>query len=115
MAKIHDQPDGRHTFRCPGCGDTHTVSDNWTFNGDYEKPTFSPSILVRCGHYSQYYDGKNCWCNFSERYPGEEAPFKCSRCHSYVTDGKIQFLSDCTHELAGQTVGIPDWEEGGEQ
>jgi hypothetical protein len=30
-------------------------------------------------------------------------------CHSFVTDGKIQFLSDCTHALAGQTVALPDW------
>jgi hypothetical protein len=33
-------------------------------------------------------------------------------CHSYVTDGKIRFLDDCTHELAGKTVeleDVPDW------
>lgn len=40
--KIHDLPDKRHSFICPGCKDTHTVSDNWDFNGDYDKPTFSP-------------------------------------------------------------------------
>jgi hypothetical protein len=33
-------------------------------------------------------------------------------CHSFVTDGRIQFLSDCTHELAGQTVDLPDDFEG---
>ena len=30
-------------------------------------------------------------------------------CHSFVTDGRIQFLGDCTHKLAGQTVNIPEW------
>jgi hypothetical protein len=30
-------------------------------------------------------------------------------CHSFVTDGRIQFLNDCTHPLAGQTVDIPEW------
>ncbi len=33
-------------------------------------------------------------------------------CHSFVTDGRIQFLSDCTHPLAGQTVDIPEWDAG---
>jgi hypothetical protein len=28
------------------------------------------------------------------------------RCHSFITDGKIEFLSDCTHSLAGQTVEL---------
>ena len=26
------------------------------------------------------------------------------------TDGRIQFLGDCTHHLAGQTVDLPDFE-----
>ena len=29
-------------------------------------------------------------------------------CHSFVTDGRIQFLADCTHPLAGQTVDLPE-------
>jgi hypothetical protein len=32
-------------------------------------------------------------------------------CHSFITDGFIQFLDDCTHPLAGQTVEIPDMNE----
>jgi hypothetical protein len=30
-------------------------------------------------------------------------------CHSFIIDGRIQFLGDCDHELASQTVEIPDW------
>jgi hypothetical protein len=30
-------------------------------------------------------------------------------CHSFVIDGRIQFLSDSTHVLAGQTVDLPKW------
>ncbi len=33
------------------------------------------------------------------------------RCHSFVKDGKIQYLKDCWHKLAGQTVDLPDFEE----
>jgi hypothetical protein len=32
-------------------------------------------------------------------------------CHSFVTDGRIQFLGDCTHALANQTFDLPGWEE----
>jgi hypothetical protein len=30
-------------------------------------------------------------------------------CHVFVENGKIRFLDDCTHELAGKTVDIPVW------
>jgi len=36
--------------------------------------------------------------------------FPAARCHSIVTDGKIAFLTDCFHTLAGQTVDLPDWD-----
>lgn len=32
-------------------------------------------------------------------------------CHSFVIDGRIQFLGNCMHKLAGQTVDLPDWED----
>lgn len=76
-----------YCFFCPGCGDTHPVEvPRWTWNGSMARPTFTPSLLCNAHH----------------------AP---SRCHSFVADGKIQFLSDCHHKLAGQTVEIPDWDE----
>ena len=31
-------------------------------------------------------------------------------CHSFVNDGQVQFLDDCTHELAGQTLLLLDVE-----
>ena len=33
-----------------------------------------------------------------------------SVCHSFVTDGRIQFLADSNHALAGQTVDLPEVE-----
>lgn len=32
-------------------------------------------------------------------------------CHSFVRNGVIEFLSDCTHALKGQHVPLPDWPE----
>lgn len=33
-----------------------------------------------------------------------------SRCHSYVRDGKIEFLGDCFHDLKNTTVELPEYE-----
>lgn len=85
-------------FDCPGCGCLHSVAYDkpnsvgakWTWNGSLDRPTFRPSVLVR----AEYTSPKR----------------QTEVCHSYVTDGKIQFLSDCTHDLAGQTVDLTDWE-----
>lgn len=85
-----------YTFHCPGCNDTHyvpTVGEHaWGFNGDVDKPTFTPSILVR--------GVKNAW--------GPDFDATPTVCHSFVTDGRIQFLGDCTHALAGTTVDLVD-------
>jgi len=85
---------GELGFMCPGCEEQHFITDNlteekaicngpWTFNNDFETPTISPSVLVQ-------------WAEH--------------RCHSFIKDGIIQFLSDCTHDLKGQTVELPDIE-----
>lgn len=105
---------GDVAFYCPGCKEYHYIQvragnehPSWTFNGDYEKPTFSPSILVRSGHYVPGAKSDDCWCNFKERFPDEgEPPFKCGICHSFIREGKIQYLSDCTHDYAGQTIEL---------
>ena len=107
---------GGYLFWCPGCEDAHAVNtaepDNpkWTFNGNEERPTFSPSILVRTGHYVPGHKGDECWCTYNAAHPDNPAPFTCGVCHSFVTDGKIQFLGDCTHSLAGKTVDLPEWD-----
>ena len=102
------------SFWCPGCAEMHTISvapGRWTWNGDKDRPTFSPSVLVTCGHYMpEHKPGDRCWCTFDAEQiaKGEEpGPFKCFRCHSFVRDGQIQFLGDSTHELAGKTVPLP--------
>jgi hypothetical protein len=51
----------------------------WTWNGRTDKPTLRPSVLTQ-GH------------NF--------------RCHSWINDGQVQFLDDCSHELRSTTVPL---------
>lgn len=99
-------------FWCPGCEEMHHVGLQWGFDGNLAAPTITPSLLVTCGHYStRWKQGDDCWCTYNaqQRERGEpETKFRCQRCHSFVRNGCIQFLSDCTHALAGQTVQIPD-------
>ena len=105
--KLRSIEGGRVAFECPGCGMMHQVRvegslrPRWEWNGDGHRPTFSPSILVEDGH---YVDPAGKWCDRS----GGDEPCECLRCHSFVRDGMIQFLGDCTHALAGQTVALPD-------
>ena len=80
-----------YLFHCPGCEETHPfevdcAERGWQWNGSLESPTFTPSLLVNMRRDDR-------------------------RCHSFVTDGRIQFLPDCHHNLAGQTVELPNWEE----
>lgn len=100
------------SFKCPGCGEMHTIKTGpggWEFNGDGDRPTFSPSVLVRSGHHAPHYQaGDNCWCTYNAEHPDEPIRFECRVCHSFVKDGHIQFLTDCTHALAGQTVPLPE-------
>ena len=89
-------------FRCPGCEGVHQIRvGTWTWNGDLESPTFSPSVLVNGFGYPHGIDPA----------PGETQRPRPTVCHSFVTDGRIQFLGDCTHSLAGQTVDLPPWRE----
>jgi hypothetical protein len=103
-------------FWCPGCDEVHAVKTNgdhaWQWDGNVDAPTISPSILITSGHYvSTHKTGDSCWCSFNEKRKaeGKSTPFKCSRCHTFVKAGQIEFLGDCTHALAGKTVPIPDW------
>lgn len=84
--------DGSHyawLWWCPGCQHPHQCDKRWKFNGNLERPTFEPSILVTD--------------NFSAEDGGP------GRCHSFVRDGKIEYLGDCTHSFKGLTIELPDW------
>lgn len=87
----------RHYYWCPGCNYLHGIAirphtqDNgagWEFSGTLECPTYSPSQLTT-------------WKSVVPKV-----------CHTFIREGQIEFLTDCTHALAGQTVPLPplpDW------
>jgi hypothetical protein len=92
-ARLDDN--GRILIRCPGCSGNeftvgiHAIDSRWTFNRNFDRPTFTPSLHVKM----EFGDGS-----------------PTAICHSYVTDGRIQFLPDSTHALAGKTVDLPEFE-----
>lgn len=110
--KLRFAEGGILNFWCFGCEEFHGIKKRdalggWTFNGNYDAPTFTPSVLTTSGHYtSGFVPGSDCWCTYNAKHTEDPAPFHCERCHLFVVDGKIQYLSDSTHKLAGKTVDM---------
>lgn len=86
LQTIADDPDIL-LFYCPGCKCDHFVRIRgvepvWGWNQSMNAPTFHPSVRVR----------------------GQIV------CHFFVRDGVFQFLGDCGHDLAGQSVPMQEYE-----
>lgn len=125
MAKVRDVGQHGLSFWCQGCNEAHHVwlthpqYENWTWNGDRERPVIQASVLISSGHYARSYDGIHCWCTYNKRQLEKglkPAPFTCQRCHSFVgyngaQPGQIYFLPDSTHALAGQVLDLLDMPE----
>ena len=89
-----------YAFECPACGHLHSFrvvkpgqtwsGPSWTFDGNLEKPTFTPSLRV--------YDPASL----------VNGVFTKTACHLNVTAGQIVFHGDCPHALAGKTVPMMD-------
>lgn len=84
-----------HAHWCPACQSMHDYfveqphsnGARWTFNGDGDRPSFTPSMNIGVGPFP---DGR------------------VERCHYFVTDGEIRYCTDSTHRLAGQNIALPD-------
>ena len=109
------------TFWCPGCDAPHQVvvegPGAWGWNGDVHRPTFTPSVLVWWDEPANLADPEALKRDIEAARALREAgatgdaakvPMSAKRCHSFVADGVIDFLSDCTHALRGKHP-IPDW------
>lgn len=95
------------TYWRQGCESLHQIwyeggapGRNWGWNGDAERPIFTPSVLVT-------YPAN----------PDADEEFKEWRtarcCHTFVgcngaQPGEVIFLGDCTHALAGTVQPLPD-------
>lgn len=84
---------------CPGCQESHTLPDSWTFNGNVERPTFSPSFLHRGVKFDEIAK------DWPRDAAGNTIPYQC---HYILTDAVLNFCSDCSHDLAGKSVPLPE-------
>lgn len=91
VAKLDKSGKEGYVITSPATGQNIVFDNRWSFNGDFEKPTFRPSMLIQ--------------------YPVENPETGHVREHFFVTDGKIQYLRDCNHDMKGKTVELPecDW------
>lgn len=85
----------QYEFKCPACNFRHVFNVDagkrhvWIFDGNTEVPTFKPSLKMI----------KRVGVNRTKHI-----------CHLYVRKGKIKFLNDSTHHMAGKTVDLPKME-----
>lgn len=92
-SKLVKVNDSLYRHYCPACNLMHPVhvnppgeaGDKWTWNGDVEKPTYSPSFKQS---------------NWQVDRP--------KTCHYFIADGKLQYCTDSDHAFAGQTIELPD-------
>jgi len=91
-------------YWCQGCECTHGIvvegPGAWGWNGDVDRPIFTPSVLTT-------------WKADPDAGPGFEEYRTERRCHTFVgcsgaQPGEVIFLSDCTHALAGTVQPLPD-------
>lgn len=114
-----DDGNGRKglSYWCQGCNELHginyeggTAGANWTWNGDMDKPVFSPSVLYQRDMWTPPVNSENIeqW----RAAPWEQHQVK-HVCHTFVgcngaQPGEVIFLGDCTHALAGTVQPFPD-------
>lgn len=95
---------GGYAWFCRACNQGHPLPSGWTFNGDLEKPTFSPSFRHAGKKTTRNERGEwtGDWVRDADGNPVDEV------CHYILTDGIVNYCSDCTHDMAGQSVPLPD-------
>lgn len=101
--------DGMYSHWCPGCEEMHYIPTDmddrprWSFNGNVDSPTFSPSVRIR-GKQTIKVDGK--WTGEWVRDAAGNPIDGC--CHYFLHDGVLKFCTDTTHRFAGQNIPLPD-------
>lgn len=111
IKRVNNGDGSLYGFRmdCPGCKCPHVIpvkphAIGWDWNGSEDRPTFSPSILVHEVRIPIDADPS------SVLHPYKPGDIYQPRCHSFVRDGRWEFLGDCGHALSGQTVDLSDIE-----
>lgn len=89
--------DGRRAyFYCPACDTLHAFAIErpaghepcWRFDGNEDAPTF--------------------WDSYLSYYTHPETKKRVTLCHLHLKAGRISYLNDCPHRMAGQTIDLPE-------
>ena len=91
-------------FWCPGCGCGHVFQcgdgfahpQRWEFDGNYDNPSFSPSLRM-----------------FTRvtREEGDrlvDTGEQQTTCHLHVQAGELRYCGDCPHAMNGKTIPMQD-------
>jgi hypothetical protein len=86
-------------FFCPGCREFHSIHTDKVnqdgvkhiLTGTLERPTITPMISRQIEKF-----------NVSKHAHNYD-----HRCNSFITDGNIRFLENCTHAFAGKVIELP--------
>jgi hypothetical protein len=126
---------GGYYFYCPGCKEVHQIAitpnvnefgQTWELtNKNVKSPTITPSILSTIKRL--IVDNKQENSNVEQTKIQQENNdnseqentvkelvkdnILTSVCHFNITDGKIEFLPNSTHELSGQIVDMLDMDK----
>lgn len=95
--RIFDVKKGWYLIYCPACKSDHIFAvdtpfsngKQWKFDGNIQNPTFTPSMNISWG-------------------PGETDEIPEGRCHFTITQGKVTYHDDCTHEYKGRVIDLPN-------
>lgn len=113
LRKVQHAPGDGHpdyVFFCPACKCGHAVwvsgpnahtGATWGFNDNMERPTFTPSLKITSQRWVPPVTPENLDEWKKSPWPQTQQTWIC---HSVVTDGIINYCSDCTHEMAGKQV-----------
>ena len=86
LSDVLERVDEGYMHYCDGCDSYHRINVDkpnahtgaqWTFDGNVECPTFSPSINI------------------------------VGQCHYFIQQGNSIYCTDSKHNLAGKTVPLP--------
>lgn len=102
-------------FWCWGCCTTHRFithytgnkradQPKWEFGGNYEKPSFSPSLMIQ--HRRGY------WAENKQYITDGRL---VTECHLIVDEGHIHYLTDCLHPFKNMVFGMADVPQTREQ
>jgi hypothetical protein len=67
---------------CPACNEGHFLNIGFTFNENFQSPTFNEAIDIPAGELNH-------------------------RCHCRIRAGWIIYEQDCSHPFAGKTLELP--------